>query len=440
MTNEDQKPAKPDTETKAVNFSPEITLFTQHLDAIGDVLIGMVMAIQEVTQRTRDDLFKYENQYCQVEEAGESRKVKIPNVHYREWKKRSRRHEHLMLSQKLLPRSLLVSLVSQYDAYLGRLLRVVFLRKPEILNGSDKKISFESLSSFPSIDAAREFILEKEVEAILRSSHADQFKWMERTFDIPLTKGLKSWPAFIELAERRNLFVHTDGIVSSQYISVCKLHKYPLEADVKEGQALGVTQTYFQDAHATIYEVGVKLGHVLWRKLFPEDRDKADTQLTNLAFELIDRGKYALAVRLLDFACDELKKFSSESQQLTFVVNRAQAYKWSGDDDRCRRIMKSTDWSAKGDQFRLADAVLAEDWERAAKVMRRIGKDGPVDQTDYRDWPLFRNWRKQELFQKTYLEVFGEEFSHGTEVKNLPTPPSDPPPEEPASSTVEDAP
>jgi hypothetical protein len=404
------------------SFGPEITLYTKHLDAIADVLIGMVMALQEATKKSEEDLFKFEDERCVVEIDGDSRKVKVPNTAYRDWKKKSRRFEHFALSRTLLPRSLLVSLVSQYDAYLGRLLRVVFIKKPEILNGSDKKLSFESLSSFSSIDAAREYILEKEVEGILRSSHADQFKWMERTFDLVLTKGLKSWPSFIELTERRNLFVHTDGIVSSQYISVCRVHGVPIQPEIAEGHRLGVPQAYFKDAHAIMYEIGVKLGHVLWRKLFPDERQKADNHLTSLAYDLIDRAKYSLAIRLLDFACDELKKFSDEGHQLTFLVNRAQAYKWNGDDERCRKIMRSVDWTAKGDQFRLADAVLAEDWNKAAKIMRRIGKDGPVNQTDYRDWPLFRNFRESDQFLATYAEVFGEDFSRTSEVKQLPVP------------------
>lgn len=398
------------------------------------------MAIQEVTKRSKEDLFKFEDERCEVEDDGGTRKIKVPSTEYREWKRLSRRYEHFELSRVLLPRSLLVSLVSQYDAYLGRVLRAVFLRKPEILNGSEKKLSFESLNSFSSIGEAREHILEKEVEGILRSSHLDQFKWMERTFDLPLTKGLKSWPSFIELTERRNLFVHTDGVISSQYIAVCKLHKYPLEADSIEGTKLGVPQKYFEEAHATIYEIGVKLGHVLWRKLFPEEREIADTQLNNLAFELIDRGKYPLAIRILDFACEEIKKFSNEGHQLIFVVNRAQAYKWNGDDDRCRRIMKSVDWSAKGDQFRLADAVLSEDWDRVARVMRRIGRDGPVSQSHYRDWPLFKNLRKQDLFLKTYLEVFGEDFAKPTEVKKLAATEPEANDEHPPASAAEDVP
>jgi len=405
------------TEKAIANFGPEIDLFCKHVDAIGDVLILMVMAVQKITESIKENMTEFENENCEVSENGDERTVKIPNTHFRKWKQHAKSYEHFNLSRQLLPQSLLVSLISQYDAYLGRILRTTFIRKPEILNASEKKISFDVLSQFSSIEAAREYILEKEVEAILRSSHADQFKWMETTFTLPLTKDLASWPAFIELTERRNLFVHTDGVVSSQYIAVCKLHKCKLADDIKEGDRLNVPKDYFTAAHHCIYEIGVKLGHVLWRKLLPDERAAADNHFVRVTYELIENGKWDLALRLLDFACTEFKKFSNEGIQLTLTVNRAQAYKWKGDDERCKRIMSAVDWSAKSDQFRLADAVLLEDWPRSAKMMRRIGKDGALDQNDYRDWPLFREFRKQQAFLDAYEEIFGTPFSKRSEVK-----------------------
>ncbi len=392
-------------------LEPEVDLFIKHVDTIGDVLPLMVMAVQEITKNLQKELTDFESANCEVIVSGDERTVKVPNNHYRNWKRKLKSYERYNLTRTLLPRSLLVSLISQYDAYLGRLIRTIFIRKPEILNASEKMISFDVLSQFASIDAAREYILEKEVEAILRSSHAEQFKWMENAFSLPLTKDLTSWPAFIELTERRNLFVHTDGVVSSQYMAVCRLHKCKLEDGIKEGDRLNITQQYFTSAHQCIFEIGTKLGHVLWRKLFPDEREAADAHFIRITYDLLENNKLELAIRLLDFACNEIKKYASEANQLTLVVNRAQAYKWNGDPDRCKKIMRAVDWSAKGDQFKLADAVLAENWPVAAKVMRRIGKNGAVDQNDYRDWPLFREWRKEDLFLQTYLEVFGEPFA-----------------------------
>lgn len=165
------------------------------------------------------------------------------------------------------------------------------------------------------------------------------------------------------------------------------------------------------------YEIGVKLGHVLWRKLFPDEREKADENFIRLTYDLIDNGKYPLAAKLLDFACEDFKTFSNEMKKLILVVNRAQAYKWMGQERRCREIMQAVDWSAKGDQFCLADAVLAEDWSRAVKIMKRIGHDGPIKKTNYSDWPLFRNLRKQDIFLASYEEVFNEVFALKSEVK-----------------------
>lgn len=422
MTNQNTLP-KGKNAAKA-SFGSEIDLFTKHIDAIGHVLIGMVVALQEASKRSQNKLVSFEDRVCNVVENDQGRTVTIPSMHVKEWRGLKRKYEHFGISRGLLPRSLLVSLISQYDAYLGRILRTIFVRKPEILNSADKQISFEMLSKFASIDAAREYVLEKEVENILRSSHAEQFKWMENTFKLPLTKDLEIWPAFMEITERRNLFVHTDGMVSSQYMTVCKLHKCTLDESINEGDRLDVPQGYFNAAHKCIYEIGVKLGHVLWRKLFPDEREAADDNYNRLTYDLIENGKFDLAIRLLDFGCNEFKKFSNEINELVMTVNRAQAYKWNGQEEICRKIMRNIDWSAKGDQFRIANFALAEDWESVRKVMVRIGRDGPVSMDCYRDWPLFVELRKQEIFLTTYEEIFGEKFGDGLEVKKTEIPSS----------------
>ena len=399
-----------------IRFGSEIDLFIKHIDSIGNVLLGMVFAVQEGANRAKRELVDFEEKNCTVTKTGSTRKVSIPLTHIKKWEKLRKRFEHFNHSHALLPRSLLVSLISQYDAYLGRLLRAIFILKPEILNVTDKKFSYEAIAQFSSIDALREHILEKEVEDILRSSHSEQFKWMENTFKLPLTKDLSVWSEFIEITERRNLFVHTDGIVSSQYMSVCNSHKSKLEKDVKEGEKLSVPQKYFESSHYCIYEIGVKLGHVLWRKLFPNDREFADSKLIQQTYELIENGNYALAIRMLDFACNNFHKTANESSQLILTINRAQSQKWLGNDKECKEIMAKIDWSAKGEEFKLANHVLSEDWSKSVKTMRVIGKTGAVGKNHYRDWPLFREFRKQTSFLETFKEIFEEDFLIDSEI------------------------
>lgn len=402
--------AEPPATIPMSGFDDEIDLFAKHIESIENALPVMVSAAGSVTSDFRKELKKFEDEKCEITENDDERTVKVPYDSFAQWKKLTKRFENFALASKLLPRSLIVTLVSQYDAYLGRLLRCIFLAKPEVLNSSERKLSFQEISALGSVEAAREYVLEKEVEAILRSSHADQFKWMETTFKLPLNKGLDCWSTFIELTERRNLFVHTDGVVSSQYMAVCRKHGVKLDSNLKEGKQLWVSQSYFRNATACIYEIGIKLGHVLWRKLLPEERESADGSFINLTYELLVNEKYDMAKLLLDFAFRDFTEFSNEVRMLSLLINRAQAYKWSGDSEKCAEIMGSIDWSARSDHLRLASYVLAEQWEDSSKLIRKMGALSEIRSTDYRDWPLFKELREQPQFREAYKDVFGDAF------------------------------
>lgn len=399
-----------ETITASQSIGDEINLFVRHIDSLRETLPMTMFVIQGVGKKFSSELEKFETDNCTVTTEGDKRRVSIPIEHARRWKKLNNRYDQSEHAKALVPRSLMVSLVSQYDAFIGRLLRAIFLAKPDLLNASEKTLSFSQVASFPSIQSIRDHVIEKEIEAVLRTSHSDQIKWMENRFGLPLTKGLAIWPQFIELTERRNLFVHTDGIVSSQYLSVCKQNGVALDAETKEGTRLGVPQKYFGQAYCCVFELGVKLGHVLWRKLLPEQREVADGNLVSATYELIDRDDNDLALALLDLACGTIKTHSSEWFQLAFTINRAQAYKWSGNKQECGNILATVDWSAKGDEFKLGDAALREDWGAAVEIVRRIGISGPITKLNYRDWPLFRELRTQPDFLHAYQEIFAEPF------------------------------
>jgi hypothetical protein len=125
----------------------------------------------------------------------------------------------------IVPQNFVVALVSQFDSFVGDTLRALYRAKKDLLNSSERTLTFSALNDFANLDDVRAHILEKEIENVLRDSHAGQFEWMEKKFDVALREGLAVWPTFIELTERRNLFTHCNGIVSPQYLAVCDKHK-----------------------------------------------------------------------------------------------------------------------------------------------------------------------------------------------------------------------
>ena len=148
-------------------------------------------------------------------------------------------------SIEILPNSLFVSLISQFDAFLGKLIKQIFLTKPEILNSSEKNISFAKLSELKSFEEAKEYMIEKEIESVLRESHTDHFQWLENKLRITLRKDLDIWKDFIEITERRNLLVHNDGIVTSQYLLICRQNNVTFSSEPKIGDQLNVDPEYF---------------------------------------------------------------------------------------------------------------------------------------------------------------------------------------------------
>ncbi len=168
---------------------------------------------------------------------------------------------------RLMPRNFIVALICCYDSFFGKILRYIFMVRPQILDSSERTLKYSDLLEFADIPEAREYLVEKEVESAIRKSHVEHFAWLEKKLKTSFNKNLRSWPDFVELTERRNLFVHTDGVVSSQYLQVCKQHKCDMDTNIKTGMLLDVSKEYFENAYRYLYEIGFKLGHVIWRRL-----------------------------------------------------------------------------------------------------------------------------------------------------------------------------
>ncbi len=396
-----------------VNSNPigrELDLFVKQIDSLADTLPEAIGVIQKVNLSSMRDFADFLANECTAKPGDGGKTEYRMNVgKYLKYRRLQGRFQKAQLAQQIVPRTFLVSLVSQFDAFLGRLIKQLFNLKPEALDVAEGTLTFSQLVEFGSIENAKDYVVEKEIESVLRRSHAEQFDWLENKFGLKLRVNLHAWPVFIELTERRNLFVHSNGLVSRQYLNVCKRHGSALEPDARLGKSLGVTREYFETAHECLFEIGVKLAQVLWRKLTPDDLDGADQNLLGVGYELLDEARYRLARCLLDFSTETLKRHGKEDVRLSMVVNRAQAYKWSGDDDSATRIISEVDWSATAPKFQLAQAVILNQFDKALQIMTNLGKsDAHLMKMAYREWPLFKELRKVPGFSRTFEEIFGE--------------------------------
>jgi hypothetical protein len=412
---ETMPPLKPDTtgplrDSSPVSIGEEVSVFVKQIDSLSTSLLLALKVLTTVRDKVSESMTKFFDKHgTLLQETEGFRSYSVATQHSSKSESLKKQFDHAEFSLTILPRSFLFSLVTQFEAYFARLLRALYHMKPEMLNPSDTILSFAKLLELNSIDAAKEYLLEKEIGAVLRKSPLEQFTWLENKFEVSIRKELMTWPAFNEAVERNNHFVYRNGIISSQYIDVCKRFGVPLDRTFVVGGTLPVNQEYFDAAYRSVYEIAVKVAQLLWRRLQPDDLEAADKNLFSITHELIALEKFNLAIILLDFAALTVKKHFNEESRRAFIINRAQAYKWNRQENICSLILSKDDWAGQDERFQLAVAVLNDDFALAARIMEKIGA-GSAQDASYRDWPLFKEFRKSPEFLQTYEKIFNKPF------------------------------
>ena len=236
-------------------FEKEVRRFAESIDSLL-LSLPSVMALMEIeVRKQRADLVSF------LKASGAEEVVKEKTTQFKLTGKNVtkvlRMHQNVHNNEiafRLIHRSFLTSQISQYDAYLGRLLRLIYFILPEKLNTSEKQITFKELVQYSSIEEARERLIEREVDSVVRRSHEDQIAWLKENLGLQVAAFIPELPDFIEIAQRRHLFVHCDGVVSAPYIKNCKSVGLKLPSDIVIGHQLEVSREYLENAFERVYK------------------------------------------------------------------------------------------------------------------------------------------------------------------------------------------
>ena len=259
----------------------------------------------------------------------------------------------------------------------------------------------------------KKLIIDNTIDKLFRDSHKEQIQWFEKAFEVNTLRKFAGWGDFIELTERRNLFVHADGIVSGQYIEECKKNDYQL-GNINIGRKLIADNEYFEKSFRLLYEMAIMLTQILINKLylgrekFSTDTTVRDNIFINNVYELICEEHYDIAINVSKFAINNA--FKRTNKDKTFIeLNLAQAYKWSGNEKECKAVLQDLDTSAMNIDLQIPKKVLEEEYDEVYSMMKDLGKGSKIlTKEAYREWPIFRKIRKQKEFEDAFEAIFGE--------------------------------
>ncbi|MDP8996533.1 MAG: hypothetical protein M3O03_05960 [Pseudomonadota bacterium] len=327
-------------------------------------------------------------------------------------------HDSIQKTNQYIDRFFILGLISLYDQFIRTLAQHVIAIRPHCLLGQERTIKISDVLNYKTIEEVKYACIDRELDRLLHESHLEQFKWFEEKLDLKIDPASDLKTRFTELCERRNLFAHTGGRVSQQYLDECRKVNYDLK-DIKCGDELKSTRKYFATAVETVIELATQLVHVIWQKTDKKGSTGAARSLINITFNLIRDGKYDLAIKLIEFILDNRttqNKLDIETKRI-HLINHANALKLAEKPDYLKRV-DVEDWSSMTLKEELCLAAVRGEDEKFLKLLPKAIAAEEIFAQDFRTWPVFEPLRKSEKYVTLIQEIFKEPI---VEVVSKPT-------------------
>ncbi|WP_158854130.1 hypothetical protein [Streptomyces sp. NRRL F-5650] len=184
--------------------------------------------------------------------------------------------------ENLLRKSLLVSAISTFEVLFGRLARTIYTVNTSALNDSEYSFSLQELAGFASLDDAREYLAERKVSALLRESVDGWEKWLKKSSGGLSMESLPvHWPLVREAFARRNLVVHTGGVVNHLYLSILEKLDLAEHVKVSPGSQISVHEEYLDRVAQELLALGRVLVCALGAKLYKHESNRFTKAVIN---------------------------------------------------------------------------------------------------------------------------------------------------------------
>jgi hypothetical protein len=283
-----------------------------------------------------------------------------------------------------------MTLVSIVELAVARLFHVYFERFTGAAGDSEPFFTLAQLKKFKDVDEARDALIDHRVDGLMRESFEYWIRFLKEKPKLGLGYLDASKDKIGEVFLRRNLVVHTGGIVNSIY-----LRDLPesLRNDLKIGDKVEVSREYLASA-IDLLDYGFTLViSEMWKKLDPLDEPRG-TDLLVISFAHLQASRWECARYVSEFVVRD--KALAERTRLSAQINYWQSFKWEGRYEEVRSEVEAADFSAKAPLFQLAHAALKDDYDRCFELLSSLMDGGAVTTDSLETWPLFKNLRQQE--------------------------------------------
>ncbi|MGW3375155.1 hypothetical protein [Streptomyces hydrogenans] len=290
-------------------------------------------------------------------------------------------------SDEMLRKSLLVSAISTFEVLFGQLARIIYSVNSAALNDSDYAFTLQELANFSTLDDAREYLVERRISALMRDSIDAWDKWLKRSSgglsmnDLPV-----EWPVIRESFARRNLIVHTGGVVNHLYTSVIQNLDLSEDARPAVGARLTVDEEYLNRVLQELLALGYVMVSAVGAKLHKGDSAAFDRGMVGAIESLAMKRTWRACAALCQYA---LSRKLTRSREMMVTVRSWLARREIYGIESIRQEVEQWDTSGLSRKISHCKPVLLREADSALPPINHLLESGDLTRFELALDPLY---------------------------------------------------
>jgi hypothetical protein len=312
---------------------------------------------------------------------------------------------------------ILVRLITLFEEQMKRIVEQYLRRTGSVSFGSNVSIGFNDLCELNSIEQAKDRLISQMMDqAIL--GNCDKWKsFFKDHMKVDMAAcAPEDWRLFVEIFERRHVFVHYNGRISKRYIdTTSSLRRRGKSRKLKEGSYLRVTPPYLRAAFDILTITAIILTD---KSLGRFDRKIGKTQRADILCKIVSQSVIDHDWRLAEYLgryCLDNTAPPRRTQNI-LQVNYWLALKRTGREAEIQDELKRIDIRRRDPAVTLALHALRDDHEAFfADLPKAIAHyRGSKDRAWLRDglfsFPVFDELRRNPDYYQTVAQCFPEQL------------------------------
>lgn len=401
------------------SLSSQIKKFSRDLEAIRDY----VSSVEPVLTKLRANQFKKDKHYLlpaayaildkkipqkiqkeisrhsDLEIIEENGKQKIVTKSRETAKEVDKAFETMMLHMgktRFLYETSMVNLISATETFFAKILKTYYKRFPDLVTEkSEKSFTYRDLEEFKTIDDAKQFLLEKKIDSIIRSNSINWIEYLKNQLKIDTTRVSNFMDDFHEYFLRRNLLVHNDGFINKLYMkNLPESHK---TKKLNPDTAITVEPEYLIRATYLMEIIWLDISTQIAEKNLKdnENLEKFYDSLSNISYKHLLEERYIVSEYISLFLSENSKL--NEEQILIAKINYWLSVKYQGRFSEIKTDIEEIDISAKDKKYELAKMALLEKNKEFFELLPQVLEPkGDTSISMAQEWPLFKVQRRNK--------------------------------------------